>query len=159
MALIAVLDYGIGNLRSAQKALERVGADARLTADPGLVRDAAGVVLPGVGNFGRCMEALEATGLDDVDPAGTLGGERLRLGHRVVGVDGLLGVVALVEANASAVAQVDGGEQVHHAAAAEPTARATKLARMRMPVAPDFSGWNCVAHRAPCSTAAVTGPP
>ena len=66
MALIAVLDYGIGNLRSAQKALERVGADARLTADPGLVRDAAGVVLPGVGNFGRCMQALEESGLDDV---------------------------------------------------------------------------------------------
>jgi imidazole glycerol-phosphate synthase subunit HisH len=66
MALIAVLDYGIGNLRSAQKALERVGADARLTADPGLVRDAAGVVLPGVGNFGRCMQALDESGLDDV---------------------------------------------------------------------------------------------
>jgi imidazole glycerol-phosphate synthase subunit HisH len=66
MALVAVLDYGIGNLRSAQKALERVGADARLTADPGLVRDAAGVVLPGVGNFGRCMQALDESGLDDV---------------------------------------------------------------------------------------------
>lgn len=66
MALIAVLDYGIGNLHSAQKALQRVGADARLTADPGLVRDATGVVLPGVGNFGRCMEALEASGLDDL---------------------------------------------------------------------------------------------
>ena len=39
--LVAVLDYGIGNLRSAQKALERVGADARLTADHGLIRDAA----------------------------------------------------------------------------------------------------------------------
>ncbi|MCU1345537.1 MAG: hisH, partial [Acidimicrobiia bacterium] len=50
--LIAVLDYGIGNLRSAQKALEKAGADARLTADPGLVRDAALVVLPGVGAFG-----------------------------------------------------------------------------------------------------------
>ncbi|MEO6629533.1 MAG: imidazole glycerol phosphate synthase subunit HisH, partial [Aquihabitans sp.] len=43
--LIAVLDYGIGNLRSAQKALEHVGADARLTADPGCIADAAGVVL------------------------------------------------------------------------------------------------------------------
>ena len=62
--LLAVLDYGIGNLRSAQKGLERVGADARLTADSGLIRDAAGVVLPGVGNFGRCMEALRETGLD-----------------------------------------------------------------------------------------------
>ncbi len=62
--LIAVLDYGIGNLRSAQKALEKVGADARLTADHGLVRDAAGVVLPGVGAFGRCMEALRRERLD-----------------------------------------------------------------------------------------------
>ncbi len=66
MTLIAVLDYEIGNLRSAQKALEHVGADARLTADPVLVRDAAGVVLPGVGAFGRCMQALHRTGLDDV---------------------------------------------------------------------------------------------
>ncbi len=64
MTLIAVLDYGIGNLRSAQKALEHLGADARLTADPGLIREAAGVVLPGVGAFGRCMEAVRRTGLD-----------------------------------------------------------------------------------------------
>jgi imidazole glycerol-phosphate synthase subunit HisH len=64
--LIAVLDYGIGNLRSAQKALQRVGADARLTADPTLARDADGVVLPGVGNFGRCMEALREAHLDTV---------------------------------------------------------------------------------------------
>jgi glutamine amidotransferase len=62
--LIAVLDYEIGNLRSAQKALQHVGADARLTADPGLVRDAVAVVLPGVGAFGRCMQALHRAGLD-----------------------------------------------------------------------------------------------
>jgi glutamine amidotransferase len=66
MPLVAVLDYGIGNLHSAQKALEKVGADARLTADAGLVREAAGVVLPGVGNFGRCIAALERAGLDDL---------------------------------------------------------------------------------------------
>jgi imidazole glycerol-phosphate synthase subunit HisH len=64
MTLVAVLDYEIGNLRSAQKALEHVGADARLTADPALVRDAAAVVLPGVGSFGRCLQALRRTGLD-----------------------------------------------------------------------------------------------
>lgn len=64
--LIAVLDYGIGNLRSAQKALERVGADARLTADPGLIADATGIVLPGVGAFGRCMAALREAGLADL---------------------------------------------------------------------------------------------
>jgi len=64
--LLAVLDYGIGNLRSAQKALEHVGADARLTADLGLIADAAGIVLPGVGAFGRCIEALRDAGLADV---------------------------------------------------------------------------------------------
>ena len=64
MTLIAVLDYEIGNLRSAQKALQHLGADARLTADPGLIRDAAGVVLPGVGAFGACMDAARRTGID-----------------------------------------------------------------------------------------------
>ena len=62
--MIAVLDYGIGNLRSAQKGLERVGADAVLVTTPAAVDGAAGVVLPGVGNFGRCMEALRSSGLD-----------------------------------------------------------------------------------------------
>lgn len=64
--LVAVMDYGIGNLRSAQKALQRVGADARLTADPDVIAAADAVVLPGVGAFGRCAEALERTGLGDV---------------------------------------------------------------------------------------------
>ena len=84
--LVAVLDYGIGNLRSAQKSLERIGADARLTADRGLVADAAAVVLPGVGNFGRCMHLtsqvsgalVEGKGAIDVLratlPAGTVSG-------------------------------------------------------------------------------------
>jgi imidazole glycerol-phosphate synthase subunit HisH len=62
--LVAVLDYGIGNLHSAQKAIETMGADARLTADPGLVADADGVVLPGVGAFGACMDALRASALE-----------------------------------------------------------------------------------------------
>ncbi|MEJ7585019.1 MAG: imidazole glycerol phosphate synthase subunit HisH [Acidimicrobiales bacterium] len=69
--LIAVLDYGIGNLRSAQKALQRVGADARLTADPSLIADAVGVVLPGVGAFGRCMTSLRAAGLADLASVAT----------------------------------------------------------------------------------------
>ncbi len=63
--LIAVLDYGIGNLHSAQKALERGGADARLTADPSVIADADGVVLPGVGAFGACMDALRSSGLEE----------------------------------------------------------------------------------------------
>ncbi|MDQ3575252.1 MAG: imidazole glycerol phosphate synthase subunit HisH, partial [Actinomycetota bacterium] len=64
--MIAVLDYGIGNLRSAQKALQKVGADALLVSDGPGARGARGVVLPGVGAFGRCMEALRASGLDRV---------------------------------------------------------------------------------------------
>jgi glutamine amidotransferase len=63
--MIAVLDYGIGNLRSAQKALENVGAEAVLTADPAVVESAAGVVLPGVGHVGRCLEALRESGLEE----------------------------------------------------------------------------------------------
>lgn len=61
---IAVLDYGIGNLRSAQKALEKVGADARLVTDAAEAEAADGVVLPGVGHFRRCAEALRDSGLD-----------------------------------------------------------------------------------------------
>jgi|TARA_B100001123_G_C15115235_1_gene949099 glutamine amidotransferase len=64
--LIAVLDYGIGNLRSAQKGFQRVGADVRLTADRGLVADANAVVLPGVGHFGACMTQLRKAKLDEV---------------------------------------------------------------------------------------------
>ncbi|HSP29804.1 MAG TPA: imidazole glycerol phosphate synthase subunit HisH, partial [Ilumatobacteraceae bacterium] len=62
--LLAVLDYGIGNLHSAQKSLEHEGADARLTSDPDLIAAADGVVLPGVGAFGACMDALRSTGLE-----------------------------------------------------------------------------------------------
>ncbi|HEX2063779.1 MAG TPA: imidazole glycerol phosphate synthase subunit HisH [Acidimicrobiales bacterium] len=64
--MIAVLDYGIGNLRSAEKALQRVGAEAALVTDPAAAEAASGVVLPGVGAFGSCMEALRASGLDRV---------------------------------------------------------------------------------------------
>src|SRR5439155_2632969 len=64
--VIAVLDYGIGNLRSAEKALQKVGADARLVTSPAEAEGATGVVLPGVGAFGRCMEALRETGLAEV---------------------------------------------------------------------------------------------
>jgi glutamine amidotransferase len=63
--MIAVLDYGIGNLRSAQKALEKVGAEAVLTADPAEIDAAAGVVLPGVGHVGRCLQALRESGLEE----------------------------------------------------------------------------------------------
>ncbi len=65
--MIAVLDYGIGNLCSAQKALQHVAdIEVRLVTSADEARGARGVVLPGVGAFGRCMEALRASGLDAV---------------------------------------------------------------------------------------------
>jgi glutamine amidotransferase len=62
--VIAVLDYGIGNLRSAEKALQHLGAEAELTDDPDRAAAADGVVLPGVGAFGPCAQALRSSGLD-----------------------------------------------------------------------------------------------
>jgi glutamine amidotransferase len=61
---IAVVDYGIGNLRSAEKALQHVGAAARLVTDPVDVAAADAVVLPGVGAFGACARALRESGLE-----------------------------------------------------------------------------------------------
>lgn len=63
---VAVLDYGIGNLASAARALTAVGADARLVREPDAVAGAAGVVLPGVGAFGAAARALRVAGLDSV---------------------------------------------------------------------------------------------
>jgi glutamine amidotransferase len=62
---IAVLDYGIGNLRSAEKALQHVGADARLVTGAADVAAADAVVLPGVGAFGACARALRESGLEE----------------------------------------------------------------------------------------------
>ena len=63
---IAIVDYGIGNLPSAQKATERAGGDAVVTRDPREIAEADGVILPGVGAMGRCMEALSECGVRSV---------------------------------------------------------------------------------------------
>jgi len=62
--VIAILDYGMGNLRSVEKALEHVGTDAVVTRDHARIREAEGVVLPGVGAFPRAMEAVRELGFD-----------------------------------------------------------------------------------------------
>ncbi len=62
MPRIAVLDYGSGNLRSAERALRRVGADVTVTADRDVALDADGLVVPGVGAFAACMAGLHAVG-------------------------------------------------------------------------------------------------
>jgi imidazole glycerol-phosphate synthase subunit HisH len=63
---IAILNYGMGNLRSVEKALEHVGVAATITADPDQVRAADGVILPGVGAFPRAMERVRELGLDQL---------------------------------------------------------------------------------------------
>jgi glutamine amidotransferase len=63
---IAILDYGVGNLRSVEKALEHVGATATISDDPAEVRAADGLILPGVGAFPRAMERIRERGLDEL---------------------------------------------------------------------------------------------
>ena len=63
---IAVVDYGMGNRRSVEKALEHVGGRPIVTADPDAVRAADGLVIPGVGAFPKAMHNLDALGLTDV---------------------------------------------------------------------------------------------
>jgi glutamine amidotransferase len=63
---IAVLDYGMGNVRSVQRALERVGGDPDVTSDPAAAARADALLVPGVGAFGACMRALRERGLDEV---------------------------------------------------------------------------------------------
>ena len=63
---IAILDYGMGNLRSVEKALEHVGVTAKISNDAGEVRAADGVILPGVGAFPRAMERVHDLHLDEL---------------------------------------------------------------------------------------------
>jgi imidazole glycerol-phosphate synthase subunit HisH len=63
---VVVLDYGSGNLRSAARALHRVGADTVVTADADAALKAAGLVVPGVGAFAACMLGLRAVGGDEI---------------------------------------------------------------------------------------------
>ena len=64
--MIAIIDYGMGNLRSVQKAFEKVGVEAAITADPDEALEATALVLPGVGGFSDAMAHLKSTGLHEV---------------------------------------------------------------------------------------------
>jgi glutamine amidotransferase len=88
-ARIAILDYGMGNLRSVEKALEHVGASATISWDAGAVRDADGLILPGVGAFPRAMERVRERGLDE------LIAERREAGVPILGI--CLGLQLLFE--------------------------------------------------------------
>jgi imidazole glycerol-phosphate synthase subunit HisH len=105
MTRIAVLDYGMGNLRSVEKALERVGAEADITADRASAESADGVILPGVGAFPRAMNRVHEIGLDQL-VAG-----RIQAGVPVLGI--CLGLQLLFESSvenegASGLSLLDG---------------------------------------------------
>jgi glutamine amidotransferase len=89
--VIAVLDYGMGNLRSVEKALEHVGARAVVTNDHERARSAAGLVLPGVGAFPRAMERIRELGLDELI--------RERLTHQTPTLGICLGLQLLFESS------------------------------------------------------------
>ncbi|HEX9336222.1 MAG TPA: imidazole glycerol phosphate synthase subunit HisH, partial [Pseudonocardiaceae bacterium] len=80
MPRLVVLDYGSGNLRSAERALRRVGADVEVTADPHAALNADGLVVPGVGAYAACM-----AGLTEVH------GQRI-IGRRLAGGRPVLGI-------------------------------------------------------------------
>jgi glutamine amidotransferase len=77
---IAVVDYGMGNRRSVEKALAHIGARASVSSDPDVLRAAAGLVVPGVGAFPRAMRRLRELGLDELIH------ERLAAGTPVLGI-------------------------------------------------------------------------
>ena len=91
-ARIAILDYGMGNLRSVEKALEHVGVTATITSDAGEVRAADGMILPGVGAFPRAMERIRERRLDE------LVAERRGEGVPILGI--CLGLQLLFESSA-----------------------------------------------------------
>jgi glutamine amidotransferase len=88
---VAILNYGMGNLTSATRAFEHVGADVDLTSDPARVREADTVVLPGVGAFPKAMEAVRRLGLD------ALVHERHEAGVPILGI--CLGMQLLFESS------------------------------------------------------------
>ncbi|MDA0567080.1 imidazole glycerol phosphate synthase subunit HisH [Streptomonospora sp. S1-112] len=77
---VVILDYGSGNLRSAQRAVERTGAEVAVSADPHAALEADGLIVPGVGAFAACAEGLRAAGGDRVI------GKRLAGGRPVLGI-------------------------------------------------------------------------
>jgi len=91
VSTVALVDYGMGNRRSVEKALEHVGADVRRTADEGEIRAAGAVVVPGVGAFPEAMRRLRAAELDEVIR------ERARAGTPVLGI--CLGMQLLFDAS------------------------------------------------------------
>jgi imidazole glycerol-phosphate synthase subunit HisH len=123
---VAILDYGMGNLRSVYKALEHVGAQPELTADHGEVRGADAIVLPGVGAMPRAMERVRALRLDQ------LLHERVEAGVPVIGL--CMGMQLLFESTT----ELGGAEGIGLLAG--------PVEQLEAPKVPHI-GWNAVSWR------------
>jgi imidazole glycerol-phosphate synthase subunit HisH len=125
---IAILDYGMGNLRSVYKALEHVGAEPELTSDHARVRDADAIVLPGVGAMPKAMERVRSLGLDE------LLRERVAAGVPVIGL--CMGMQLLFESTT----EHGGAEGIGLLAGAVEQLDAPKIPQI---------GWNAVSWKRP----------
>ena len=135
MASVVVLDYGSGNLRSAERALRRVGADVEVTAEARAALDADGLVVPGVGAFAACMAGLSA-----------VHGERI-IGKRLAGGRPVLGICVGM--------QILFGHGIEHGVRTEGCGEwPGTVERLEADVVPHM-GWNTV--RAPRDTALFAG--
>ena len=125
MSSVAVLDYGSGNLRSVQRALERVGANVSVTADIAVAVEADGLVVPGVGAFAACMD-----GLLGVRAAGPIAA-RVAAGRPVLGI--CVGMQVLFDAGVEHGVEAKGLGVLRG-----------RVEALRAPVLPHM-GWNTVA--------------
>ena len=124
-AKVVVLDYGSGNLRSAERALARVGADVAVTSDPDAALDCDGLVVPGVGAFAACMAGLRSVGGEK------LISRRIELGRPLLGI--CVGMQVLFAAGVE-----------HGVASAGCAVWPGTVERLDAPVLPHM-GWNTVA--------------
>jgi imidazole glycerol-phosphate synthase subunit HisH len=124
MSSVALLDYGSGNLRSAERALQRAGADVTLTKDYTAALEADGLVVPGVGAFAACMRGIHAV------RGGTLVWDRLRKARPVLGI--CVGMQVLFESG------VEHGQQTEGLGVL-----AGEVTRLHADVVPHM-GWNTV---------------
>jgi glutamine amidotransferase len=135
---VVVLDYGSGNLRSAERALVRAGASVEVTADPDAALDADGLAVPGVGAFAACMAGLRAVG------GGKLIAQRLAAGRPVLGI--CVGMQVLFQAG------VEHGQLTGGCGLLPGT-----VERLEAPVLPHM-GWNTVSPPEGSSLFAGIGP-
>lgn len=127
--MIAILDYGSGNLRSAQRACEETKHEVVITSDSDVALNADGLVVPGVGAFGACMEGLLAINGDEIIRA------RVKADKKILGI--CVGMQILFDAS----------EELYHDSEPQGLGIAQgKVVKVDAPVVPHI-GWNTVSAR------------